>query len=226
MQLHASPARALDSPASLRDEQSKVEAQKKERTVTAAAPVAREADANEKAGKDKSEEKPAANEPPPAPQVGSATVETRRGVIQTEQRPQPTATVELAKQQEAQPSRNEVREGGTATASAPAKTKAAEPAAAARARSISNFRIDGLASSAEMRVVAGRRFRKDESVWIDTAYAAPRATVNVTRGSEQYRALIADEPGIKTIADELDGEDHRRLEGSRLPHPVVLCDCL
>jgi hypothetical protein len=28
----------------------------------------------------------------------------------------------------------------------------------------------------------------------------------VTRGSEQYRALVADEPGIKTIADQLGGE--------------------
>jgi hypothetical protein len=30
--------------------------------------------------------------------------------------------------------------------------------------------------------------------------------VNLTRGSEQYRALVADEPAIKNIADQLDGE--------------------
>jgi hypothetical protein len=33
-----------------------------------------------------------------------------------------------------------------------------------------------------------------------------RATVNVTRGSEQYRALVADEPGLRTIAEQLGGE--------------------
>jgi len=30
--------------------------------------------------------------------------------------------------------------------------------------------------------------------------------MTVTRGSEGYRTLVADEPAIKTIADELDGE--------------------
>jgi hypothetical protein len=60
--------------------------------------------------------------------------------------------------------------------------------------------------SAETRSVAGHRFRKEKGVWIDTEYESPRATVNLSRGSEQYRALVADEPTIKTIADQLDGE--------------------
>ena len=54
--------------------------------------------------------------------------------------------------------------------------------------------------------VAGRRFRKNGSVWIDLAYNSSQGTTNVTRGSEQYRALIADEPGIRTIAEQLKGE--------------------
>jgi len=54
--------------------------------------------------------------------------------------------------------------------------------------------------------VAGRRFRKTGSVWIDLAYNSSQGTTNVTRGSEQYRALIADEPGIRTIAEQLKGE--------------------
>ena len=33
-----------------------------------------------------------------------------------------------------------------------------------------------------------------------------RATVKVKRGSEQYRALIADEPAIRSIAEQLGGE--------------------
>ena len=54
--------------------------------------------------------------------------------------------------------------------------------------------------------VAGRRFCKNGSVWIDVAYNSSQGTTNVTRGSEQYRALIADEPGIRTIAEQLKGE--------------------
>ena len=30
--------------------------------------------------------------------------------------------------------------------------------------------------------------------------------INVQRGSEQYRALIADEPGLRTITQQLGGE--------------------
>ena len=59
--------------------------------------------------------------------------------------------------------------------------------------------------SAETRSVAGRRFRKERGIWIDTAYDS-RGTTTLTRGSEQYRALVADEPEIKTIADQLEGE--------------------
>jgi len=59
---------------------------------------------------------------------------------------------------------------------------------------------------AEVRTVSGRRFRKQGSVWVDTEYEGPRATVDVSRGSEQFRALVADEPAIRTIADQLDGE--------------------
>ncbi|HEX6285174.1 MAG TPA: hypothetical protein VFZ71_09880, partial [Pyrinomonadaceae bacterium] len=58
----------------------------------------------------------------------------------------------------------------------------------------------------ETRSVAGRRFRKERGIWTDTAYDSATATVNVARGSEQFRALVADEPGIKTIAEQLDGE--------------------
>ncbi|HEX5832637.1 MAG TPA: hypothetical protein VFY34_02225, partial [Pyrinomonadaceae bacterium] len=59
---------------------------------------------------------------------------------------------------------------------------------------------------AATRTVAGRRFRKERGIWTDTAYDSSTATVNVARGSEQFRALVADEPEIKKIAEQLDGE--------------------
>lgn len=58
----------------------------------------------------------------------------------------------------------------------------------------------------ETRSVAGRSFRKQRGVWTDTAYNGSKENMIVTRGSEGYRGLIADEPAIKTIADQLDGE--------------------
>jgi hypothetical protein len=62
------------------------------------------------------------------------------------------------------------------------------------------------ARSAETRSVGGRSFRRDGGAWVDTAYSSGRATVNIRRGSEQYRALVADEPGLRAIADQLSGE--------------------
>lgn len=61
-------------------------------------------------------------------------------------------------------------------------------------------------SETETRAVAGRRFRRQGNVWVDTAYESSRPTINVARGSEQYRALVADEPSIRTIAEQLSGE--------------------
>jgi hypothetical protein len=61
-------------------------------------------------------------------------------------------------------------------------------------------------AAAETRSVAGRRFRKSGNVWIDTAYHSSQQTFRVTRGSEQYRTLVGDEPEIRKIAEELDGE--------------------
>jgi hypothetical protein len=58
----------------------------------------------------------------------------------------------------------------------------------------------------ETRNAGGRKFRREGDAWIDTAYHSSQATANVRRNSEQYRALIADEPQIGRIADALGGE--------------------
>jgi hypothetical protein len=87
--------------------------------------------------------------------------------------------------------------------------------------SLNSRRVDGLAAGrggpskdkkdsassgeTETRTVSGRSFRRQGNAWIDTAYDSSRATTNVARGSEQFRALTADEPGIRSIADQLAG---------------------
>ena len=59
---------------------------------------------------------------------------------------------------------------------------------------------------AETRTVSGRRFRKERGIWTDTAYDSSTPIMSVARNSERFRSLVADEPEIKKIADELDGE--------------------
>jgi hypothetical protein len=61
-------------------------------------------------------------------------------------------------------------------------------------------------NAAETRKVSGRLFHREGNVWVDSSYESGRATVNVKRGSEQYRALIADEPALRSIAEQLGGE--------------------
>ena len=59
---------------------------------------------------------------------------------------------------------------------------------------------------AEVRTVAGHKFTKRGRVWIDALYNSGNATTNVSRDSEQYRSLMGDEPGLRTIAEQLSGE--------------------
>ncbi|MDQ3684428.1 MAG: hypothetical protein M3430_02340 [Acidobacteriota bacterium] len=62
-------------------------------------------------------------------------------------------------------------------------------------------------SSVETRRVAGRQFRRQGGgAWVDTEYKSSASLTNVTRGSEQYRALTADEPELRRIAEQLGGE--------------------
>jgi len=61
-------------------------------------------------------------------------------------------------------------------------------------------------SAGETRSVAGKRFRRQKGVWVDTAYNSSRSPLRVRRGTEQYRALVADEPVIGTVSTSLAGD--------------------
>ncbi|HYO99039.1 MAG TPA: hypothetical protein VER76_02390, partial [Pyrinomonadaceae bacterium] len=61
-------------------------------------------------------------------------------------------------------------------------------------------------ATGETRTVGGRRFRRQGGAWVDTAYSAGQSYTVVRRNSEQYRALVADEPAIGRIGDALGGE--------------------
>jgi hypothetical protein len=64
----------------------------------------------------------------------------------------------------------------------------------------------GGADAGETRTVRGRHFQRRNGAWVDSAYKSNASTTSVARGSEQYRALIADEPDIDVIATQLSGE--------------------
>jgi len=59
---------------------------------------------------------------------------------------------------------------------------------------------------AEVRTVGGHKFTKRGRVWVDALYDSDSATTNVSRGSEQYRSLMGDEPGLRSIVEQLSGE--------------------
>jgi len=102
----------------------------------------------------------------------------------------------------------------TASKDAPAspQTGSTQPSARKAKAAPSNARLMGGVAGgraddqAEIRTIAGRRFRRQNGAWVDTAYDSSQSTTNVARGSDQYRALIADEPDIRTIAEQLSGQ--------------------
>ncbi|MDQ1523374.1 MAG: hypothetical protein QOE47_1298, partial [Pyrinomonadaceae bacterium] len=61
-------------------------------------------------------------------------------------------------------------------------------------------------SIAETRSVAGRKFTRQDGAWVDAAYRAGQSYTVVRRNSEQFRALVADEPQLRRVADALGGE--------------------
>ncbi|MEN3328805.1 MAG: hypothetical protein V7638_3612 [Acidobacteriota bacterium] len=145
------------------------------------------------------EQTASANEPPPAKTAPSATPAAETGAARNEVKVQPVAEPQTQKQRELRAARDDKD----------SFTRAKKPAdgAGATASGVSGFRVDGADDmKTDVRTVAGRRFRKHSGVWVDTAYDSSKDTVTLGRGSEQYRALVADEPEIKTIADQLQGE--------------------
>jgi len=151
------------------------------------------ADVKQQAPKPKEDQQAAAKAPEATPTATPAP--TIADAVRVEPEKRVAARIAPAREET-----KKANEPGTATAAAPATNR--------------SFQIGGQRGAlmekdkteAETRSVGGRRFRREKGVWIDTAYESSRATVDLTRGSEQYRALVADEPTIKTIAEQLDGE--------------------
>jgi hypothetical protein len=61
-------------------------------------------------------------------------------------------------------------------------------------------------AGAETRSVSGHRFRRQDGAWVDVRYSTSQPTTGVRRGTDGYRALVADIPEIGRIAEQLAGE--------------------
>ena len=207
----------------------------KEDAVARAAPVTKEAPpvvANQPAD---AAGAAAAEAPPPAPKVAQTDDSVARSELNKQKKQESAKTMagagDQAKERAAEadkiaPPKNEgqvvtvtpgtttrrdiaVRsakstESETNTAGASVGRDAKRAPSAGRGQSRDALKVSE--AEAEVRSVAGRRFRKSGRVWIDTAYDDSKPIMTVPRGSEQYRVLVADEPSIRRIADELDGE--------------------
>jgi hypothetical protein len=164
----------------------------------------------------KAEEQPAAADtaaaqpPKPHPTVDQFRVEAEgRKPVSA---PQVAGAAKVATEKPSEQKKGEDRRADdeAASRSDPAKNTAPPAATVGSGRLRAGIMRDGVEekdkADAETRSVGGRRFRKARGIWIDTSYESGTGTTTLTRGSEQYRALVADEPTIKTIAEQLDGE--------------------
>lgn len=58
----------------------------------------------------------------------------------------------------------------------------------------------------ETRSAAGHRFRRQGDAWVDVKYTTSMRMTGVRRGTDGYRALVADLPELGRIAEQLPGE--------------------
>lgn len=147
---------------------------------------------------------PARAEPAPAP---SPTVDEMRFEVQGRRNEERAQGRDLAKQKTVEGVQEQEKKVGEFQSA-----RERPPAPGAGAATTQAGRSLGMIDKAEkdrddgvIRSVAGRRFRKQSGMWVDTGYSADSKIFDVARGSERFRSLVADEPEIKRIADELDG---------------------
>lgn len=65
---------------------------------------------------------------------------------------------------------------------------------------------DSRSSAGETRTAAGHRFRREGGAWVDVNYKSTMTSTGVHRGTEGYRALVADIPEVGRVAEQLGGE--------------------
>jgi hypothetical protein len=65
---------------------------------------------------------------------------------------------------------------------------------------------EAAARGGETRTAAGHRFRREGSAWVDVNYKPSMRSTGVRRGTEAFRALVADVPVVGRVAGQIAGE--------------------
>ena len=101
--------------------------------------------------------------------------------------------------------------GGNAGAAAPPKeSDSARTGGVRRERSTrqaeKKAESDETGRVGDTRTAAGHRFRREGNAWVDVNYKTSMPSTGVRRGTEAFRALVADVPDVGRVAEALDGE--------------------
>ncbi len=172
--------------------------------------------------------------PPPAKSAGTETTEPKKGAREDAGRDRAAeeeyAANERGQQQTEQnramqkrgmetqspdgSSRNEARSNtvnnrGYSAGQSTAQSRAERPAPR-RTKSDDKAREsapdDDEVANTDARSIAGHRFRREGNIWVDVKYKSSMSMTGVRRGTDRYRALIADVPELGRIAEQLGGE--------------------
>lgn len=65
---------------------------------------------------------------------------------------------------------------------------------------------DETARDDDTRTAAGHRFRREGGAWVDVNYKSSMSSTGVRRGTEAFRALVADVPEVGRVAEVISGE--------------------
>jgi hypothetical protein len=112
---------------------------------------------------------------------------------------------------------NNVSEGYNVGGSAPAQPKESpRERAGSSAESVGRSRAtrraekkadeDDTVRDGETRSAAGHRFRREGNAWVDVNYRPSMNSTGVRRGTEPFRALVADVPEVGRVAEAISGE--------------------
>ena len=195
------PPKTTDQKEETKSQQAAASASPREQQTTATATTDTTAVAQPSYAPEVAADAPA---PPPAPKrVSEKTREEEESKAMAEVDEQ-RINVARQKKDDEKVAKNE---GAGAVSGRTAQSLPKLPAKARGARSDDSANRDKEKSAyaGETRSVGGRTFRREGNGWVDTAYNSSASVVNVRRGSEQFRSLIADEPGLKVISEQLSG---------------------
>lgn len=76
----------------------------------------------------------------------------------------------------------------------------------ANARAEQKTEENEAARAVETRTAAGHRFRREGSAWVDVNYKPSMRSTGARRGTEAFRALVADVPVVGRVAEQIAGE--------------------